>query len=582
MFQFAPILPVYALVAALMIYLSVRTWALRPARGATAWSMTMLFCSIFAVGTCLEIAFAIPALKLAMNRVIYLGTTGFIFFWGVFAIQFSSHDRWLTRYTLPLLAGVPLAILGLALFAESHQLLYQQYEFVDTNGLIMSRVVAYGAAFWVWLGYSYVVLMGSWLLLLRSAVRSQPIFRSQARMVIIATALPMLTYLAQIAGLNPLAPFDPVALVLAFSGVLMLLAMSRYRFMDIIPVAYDLIFRNVKTGIVLIDLKGRVMGLNHAAEQILGCAERQVLGSTASTAFPDQQQIVSQIADVNEFKTEIRLTESGPYYELQSTPLLSYHGEAAGRLIMLYDITERKHVEQQTLELSLERERVRLLQQFINHMSHDLRTPLASIKMSQYILRREVGSEHTERLDALDKQTERLADMVESMLMLLRLEEGKPNSLLDVDVNELVGYAMVRNQKLANERGTQLHFKSAQDLPLVLANQEELTLALSNLVVNAIYYTPNGEVTLSTLRDGDSVVVRVQDTGIGIGSEDLSHIFERFYRVDDARGTQNGGLGLGLTITKAIIDRHAGSIHVESQVGEGSMFSVRLPMARAG
>ena len=104
-------------------------------------------------------------------------------------------------------------------------------------------------------------------------------------------------------------------------------------------------------------------------------------------------------------------------------------------------------------------------------------------------------------------------------------------------------------------------------------------MALSNLVLNAIYYTPGGEITISTLRDQDRVVICVHDKGIGIAAEDLTHIFERFYRADDARGTQNGGLGLGLTITKTIIDRHAGTLNVQSRLGEGSEFSIRLPIA---
>jgi signal transduction histidine kinase len=100
------------------------------------------------------------------------------------------------------------------------------------------------------------------------------------------------------------------------------------------------------------------------------------------------------------------------------------------------------------------------------------------------------------------------------------------------------------------------------------------------VLVNAICYSPGGgEITVSTLCDEDDVVIRVRDNGIGIAGEDLPHIFERFYRVDDARGMQNGGFGLGLIITKTVVDRHAGVIDVQSRLGEGSEFNLRLPMA---
>jgi PAS domain S-box-containing protein len=580
LFQSAPIIPVYGLVAAIMLFLALRTWRLRPARGAAAWSMMLLFSAIYAIGTLLEIAFALPVLKLAMNRVIYLGATGFVFFWGIFSIQYSGEDRWLNRTTVALLAAVPLLILGLALVAEQHQLLYRQYEFVTLDGVLMGEVAAYGPLFGVWVAYSYLVMFGSWLLLVRTAIRSHTMFRNQTRMVILASAAPLVTYTVQIAG-GGAVPLYPFAFALVFAGFVMLLAMTRYRFMDIIPVAYDLVFKNVNSGIILIDLKGRIVEMNRTAEQITGSREKDVQGLSVLDAFPSQQQLVQQFWGVDEIKTEIAVSDTGPYYELQITPLNNYHGELAGRLVMFYDITERKQMEKQTLELAMERERVRLLQQFISHMSHDLRTPLSAVKLSHYILRKELGGQHTERLDMLDAQTERLIEMVESMLTLLRLEEEAPGIVLDVDVNELVGYAIQRNQKLASERGAHIRFTPAEDLPHVLANSEELSMALSNLVVNAIHYAPNGDITVTTARDDDRVVVRVRDSGIGIAAEDLTHIFERFYRVDSARGTQNGGIGLGLTITKTVIDRHAGTIDVQSQPGKGSEFSVRLPVAAA-
>ena len=583
LFQFTPIILAYGLAAFLMLLLSARTWTLRPARGAAAWSMTMLFCAIYAIGACLELALVAPALKLAMNRVIYIGTTGFIYFWGLFALHYTNEEHRLNRVSVGLLAIIPLTVLSLALFAEQHHLLYQSYEFVHEDGLILGRVVAYGPVFWVWVIYSYGVLLASWLLLLRSAIRSQAMFRSQTWMVILASAAPMFTYILYMTGLNPFAPFDPTAVMLAFAGVVMLLAMTCFRFMDIVPVAYDLIFKNVKSGIILVDLKGRVAGMNPIAEQIVGCTEKDVLGMAVVQAFPKQRHIVKQFWDVTEIKTEIAMTDGGPYYEFQITPLRGHGGELAGRLVMLYDITERKRMEQQALDLAMEHERVRLLQQFVSHMSHDLRTPLTAMKTAQYLLRKDLAGQHTERLDMLDYQTERLNEMVDSMLTLLRLEENELKSLLYVDVNDLAAYVVERFRVQASECGTQLYFSPCPNLPSVLANKDELDLALSNLLVNAIHYTPRGgQVSVMTQCDEGGVTIAVRDTGAGIAEEDLPHIFDRFYRADVARGTEKGGSGLGLAITKTIVDRHAGVIVVQSRLGEGSEFRVRLPMVKAG
>ncbi len=582
MFQFTPMIIVYGLSACLMLFLSLRTWHMRPARGAAAWSMTMLFCAINALGACLELAFAVPVYKLAMNRVIYVGATGCVFFWGIFAISYSGEERWLNRFTLGLMAIVPLSVLGLAFFAENHTLIYRAYDFIEVNGVLLGHVIAYGPVFWLWMIYSYLLLVSCWLLLLRFAVRSHTMFRSQTWMVILASAAPLLTYLLYMTGSNPIAPFDPTAIMLAFSGIVMLLAMTHYRFMDIVPVAHDLIYQNVRSGIMLIDLKGRVAGMNPTAERIVGYSADEVLGKEAEQAFPQHHAIVKQLQGIDDIKTEIAMSETGPYYEFQITPLRSHRGELAGRLVMFYDITERKRMEQQALDLAMERERVRLLQQFISHMSHDLRTPLATMKTSQYLLRKALDGQHSARLDVLDRQAERLNEMVNSMLTLLKLEENDLGSLLKVNVNDLIGYVIERHRTLAGEHGTQLRFSPEPDLPPILANREELDLALSNLLVNAIHYTPSGgEVTVMTLHDENGVTIAVRDTGDGIAEEDLPHIFDRFYRADDARGTGKGGFGLGLAIAKVIVDRHAGAIAVRSRSGEGSEFRVRLPLAKA-
>ncbi len=581
LFQFAPIIPAYLLVVSLLLFLAARSWALRSAPGAKAWSITMLFCAIYAIGSCLEIALTVPVWKLVMGRVIYLGTTGLVFFWGIFAIQYSNPGRLLNRFTVTLLAIIPVVTLCLALFAEHHQLLYNSYEFVHENGLIIGRVSEYGSWFWVWMGYSYLIFIGSWLLLLQSIIRFQAILRGQAWMVILASALPMLVYSIHMAGLNFFSRFDPTILSMAFSGVIMLLAMTQFKFMDIVPVAYDLIFKNVKSGIILIDLKERIVGMNQTAEQLLGCYERNVIGKPAIDIFPPQFHFSEKLWEAMEIKTEIAMSEAGSYYESQVNPLHNHRGDLVGHLMMLYDITERKQIENQSLELGIERERVHLLQRFISHMSHDLRTPLTSLKVTQYLLRKELTGEHTIRLDALAQQTERLTEMVESMLTLLRLEKDELGDLLGLDINELIGYVIERNQVLAGTSGAQLHFNPGKDLPQILANKEELTLALSNVVVNAIRYTPSGgEIKIHTLQNADRVIIHVQDNGIGISGDDLPHIFERFYRVDSARGTQRGGFGLGLTITKTILERHAGDIDVKSQLGEGSEFCVRIPIAK--
>jgi signal transduction histidine kinase len=212
-------------------------------------------------------------------------------------------------------------------------------------------------------------------------------------------------------------------------------------------------------------------------------------------------------------------------------------------------------------------------------MSHDLKTPLTSMKTTQYLMRRELNGEAAARLDMLDYQTERLNEILENMLTLLRLDDDNRADLHQFDVNQLLLPVVQRYTNRVQKGGALLEFVPGTDLPPILADNEELDIALSNLLDNALQYTPDGgSIIVRSLRENGQVKISVRDSGAGIAEEHLAHIFDRFYRADTARGTEKGGSGLGLTIAKRIVERHGGEIRVSSQLGEGSEFQLLLPV----
>lgn len=241
------------------------------------------------------------------------------------------------------------------------------------------------------------------------------------------------------------------------------------------------------------------------------------------------------------------------------------------------DITGRKESEKQALELGVEREKVKLLRDFISETSHDLKSPLTSINMKIYQLGRVTDEEKRSRhLAELAQISGRMSQMIDDLLTLARLENIHESSFSAVDLNYVIQEICAMRQPLIEEKGLQLRLELADVKPVVQGDSADLARALANLLDNAVRYTPDGgEITILTEAEQKAIRVQVRDTGIGINGDDLPHIFERFFRANGVDRPE--GIGLGLAITRKIVERHGGSIQVNSAPGEGTSFTVSLP-----
>lgn len=187
-------------------------------------------------------------------------------------------------------------------------------------------------------------------------------------------------------------------------------------------------------------------------------------------------------------------------------------------------------------------------------------------------------------MSVLKIQAGRLRQLVEDILDLSRLELGQTKgvTMAPVNLNEIVEQVVIAHLPRAEEADLKLVFTPGADLPLIQGERNQLAQMVTNLVTNAINYTPAGHVLISTrlIPERDQVCLQVEDTGMGIEPEDLPHLFERFYRGQRVSQSDIPGSGLGLGILKEIVVLHKGEIEVESQVGKGSTFRVFLPLAK--
>ena len=228
-------------------------------------------------------------------------------------------------------------------------------------------------------------------------------------------------------------------------------------------------------------------------------------------------------------------------------------------------------------------ELIRLRDEFVAVVSHELRTPLTSIIGYVELLGDDSGAltaEQRSYLEIVERSTGRLVDLVGDLLLVAEAERGPlALELTEIEVASLVSHAVEAARPAADARGVDLRLEPGADAVIIAGDPTRLAQMLDNLVSNAIKFTPpGGRVDVRGGRRGTDAVLEIADTGAGIADGDRAHVFEAFFRSRDANVKAVPGTGLGLTITKAIVDAHNGTIEVESTPGGGTTFRVWLPL----
>jgi len=321
------------------------------------------------------------------------------------------------------------------------------------------------------------------------------------------------------------------------------------------------IFSSLEDGLLVLDREGKVILFNKKAQEIL---EGKELSDRSFWEIGDPafREAISRVR-----KTEGNLTEeleiSGGVFLLSAT----YLATTGQTLVLLHDITHLKRMQE-------------LKRDLVANVSHELRTPLTAIKGFLEAFEDEDSREaRSHYLEIIKKHVDRLTNIVQDLLVLSELEDKKTKlDLEDVDLKALLQDVLRPFEEKAKKKGLSLKVDFDPGLPPIKADPFRLQQAFFNLIDNAVKYTEQGEIRISTKGKADHVEIEVADTGIGIPKEHLPRIFERFYVVDKSRSRRLGGTGLGLSIVKHIVLLQGGEIDVESTPGVGTRFRVRLPL----
>ena len=350
--------------------------------------------------------------------------------------------------------------------------------------------------------------------------------------------------------------------------------------------------------IVSKSLDGTIRSWNAAAERLFGYTAEQAVGRHISLVIPperiaEEDKIIASIKAgerVDHFETERRRSDGQPIQvSLTISPIKDDSGKVVGASKVARDITDRKQAEAERERLN---DNLRMLaadlsevdrrkNEFLATLSHELRNPLAPIRNMLEVLKRGNREAAAKAIETMERQLGQLVRLVDDLLDISRITHNRIElRRTRIELASAIEQAVEASRPIAQEVGHKVEVRLPPESIYVHADPVRLTQIIDNLLNNSCKYTPpGGRISVTAERDGAEAVITVADTGIGIPPDEISTIFEMFTQIGGSLERSRGGLGIGLTLVKRLVEMHGGSIEAKSAgEGQGSQFVVRLPV----
>jgi PAS domain S-box-containing protein len=335
------------------------------------------------------------------------------------------------------------------------------------------------------------------------------------------------------------------------------------------------IIQNFTDGLLVFDKEGKVSLINPQAENFFKVKGKEVIGKSILelSQFPDFKPMVEAVGKELKgiFRKEVPIRED-LILEVTTVPIMREE-EKIGTLMILHDVTREKAIE-------------RMKTEFVSISAHQLRTPLSAIKWTlKMFLDGDLGELTKEQREFLEKtyqSNERMINLINDLLNVARIEEGRYlyRPVL-ADIVPICQSVIDSYKEEIEKKNLKFEFKRPKELPKVRVDIEKISLAIQNLLENAILYNlPGGKIEISLKLKENKIEFSIKDTGIGIPKDQQKRVFTKFFRAPNAMRMETEGSGLGLFITKNIIEAHGGRIWFESEEGKGTTFYFTLPVAQ--
>jgi PAS domain S-box-containing protein len=581
--QNLPYIVILSVASAFALVLAAYAWRRRSVAGGKYFTAMLVVLACWAFTNAGEMAALTLAQKILWSKISYLAIICSSPLWLLFAVQYSRHEEWITRRRIVALWVFPITYLILVWTNEAHGLIWPSITPTsDRPGDLL--VYGHGIGVVFNLIFTYTILLGSAVLLIQTTLQRPPLYRRQIWTLLIGLAIPWLGNLLYLLGIGPLPGLDYTPIAFIITGLAVVWSIFRFHMLDVVPIAHNAIMESMSDGMIVLDRQNRVVDINPAACKLIGSALNTAVGTAASVVLKDWPELAILCDEALELQTET-LLHDGRWIDLRLTPLLDHRSQISGQIMVLRDITAQKQAAAKLQEYTRELEtRNAELDSFAHTVAHDLKNPLgAMVGYSEMILEYFDQMERAEMQSSLKMVSQtgmKMANIIDELMLLSSLRKAQQVKIGPFDMEQVVYESRRRMDDVLNEAQAEVILPDSW--PLAIGYGAWVEEVWVNYLSNAVKYggkPPRIELGWQADQPANGreyLRFWVRDNGLGLSPVQQKQLFVEFARLEQTRA---GGHGLGLSIVRRVVDKLAGQVGVESEVGVGSTFYFTLPAA---
>ncbi len=568
------------------LVLTAVIWNRRSSPGMVPLTILMISAALWMTAGAFEIAAADVPAKILFSQISYIGVNGCGVSWLIFVLDYTGSKWWKRPRNLFLIGIIPFLTLILVWTNGLHHLVWANVYLIDGPTGVVS-IWEKGSLYMVNFITQYLFYFSGIVLLLRFILRRR-LYRTQVLLILIGTLIPVIGNILYAARINIGGGGDFTPFYMLIAGIFYSVAILRYRFPDLSPLARNAIDATSPDGFLVIDNDGFIVDENHAARLFAGRKAERIRGKNIWQVWPELQHIISEKTDTRSSELTIEHDGQPMNLDIKTVPLYDNHQKEVGRLVVMRDITDLKLIQselqsqydrERELSESLEKE-ISRRSQYTRALVHELGTPLTAIVAAIDLLEGLIEDPTQQKIvQNIIRSSQNLEQRIHELLELARGELGVLDIILEsADINRIIREIIDEMSPVAAEKGLQIHADLSEASLETMVDSRRIRQVMLNLLNNALKFTKEGSVTIrSYLESPERIKVEVEDTGIGIDPKQLVNLFDPYYtRSKEYSGKT--GLGIGLTLCKIFVELHGSTIRAESTPGKGSTFSFTLPV----
>ncbi len=541
---------------------------------------------LFSIGIC-SLSYGFELLSTTLEQMLfwqnieYLGIVFIPVFWLLFILKFTGRDKYLTIKNFIWILSIPVITL-LMVWTNSFHYLHFKSISIDFSESFPLLSVEFGPWYYVYTLYFYIILALGVVMLIKEYRNSDPMFKRQNLIVLLAALIPWIANLANLVGFKPMGHIDITPFAFILTVFMLSVGFIRFRFLDIIPIAREKVLEAMKEGLIVLDNLDRIVDLNRAIKMILSISGESLIGKNIDSVFPNQPELFEYINDRKDGRLKIEFQRNGYpiFMDVSITALFENRNSYNGLIILTRDITLQVGIENR---FRIQSDQLittnKLKDRLFSIIAHDLRGPLINLNEVIKMLNSGIISDAEFKLyiPKLSNNISYTTGLLENLLFWSMSQlQGEIIKPLYFNIKGITDNVITLFDNVIKEKDITTE-NNLDPFSLVYADLDMIQLIVRNLISNAIKFSEHGKsITITSVINRKEFIMCISDSGVGISKENQNKLFEQ--ETFTTRGTDNEeGTGLGLFLCKDFIEKNGGKIWVESKIGVGTKFFVQIP-----